>query len=367
MQTKLAQVLYREQKIAYILVDANFQLIEQCGENSLFAAGERPTHLLEAVPELEGCEDILADILNGEVPRFDLENINRISATGETLYINISVLAFRHEAHLQNHLLVMLSDITGLISIQHTLTQQHNDLKLLKRSLDDTNQRLEFILQRYVPREVGAALLENRILPGLGGELREVSVLFADLRNYTSISEKLQPAQIFELLNTCLDIATTAIGEAGGVIVNYMGDAIMAIFNAPNAQEDHAKRAVRAGLNIQLMAANYQNSDESSALLKSLYFGVGINTGNAIVGNVGAQWHYQYTAIGDAVNVASRICSHARPGEVLIGKDTYRYLEDVITADALAPVKFKGKSQEITVYQVRGLEGNYLSFHHAGK
>ncbi len=92
MQTKLAQVLYREQKIAYILVDANFQLIEQCGENSLFAAGERPTHLLEAVPELEGCEDILADILNGEVPRFDLENINRISATGETLYINISVL-----------------------------------------------------------------------------------------------------------------------------------------------------------------------------------------------------------------------------------------------------------------------------------
>jgi adenylate cyclase len=109
------------------------------------------------------------------------------------------------------------------------------------------------------------------------------------------------------------------------------------------------------------MAASYHNSQAGSAL-HSLHFGVGVNTGMAVVGNVGAQWHYQYTAIGDAVNVASRICSHARPGEVLIGEDTYKYLEDRITADALAPMKFKGKSQEITVYQVRGMEGNYLSF-----
>lgn len=360
MLTNLAQVLYHEQKIAYILTDADFQILEYSGENSLFATTP-PQHILEAVPELEGCEDILTEVLTGEMPRFDLENINRMAENEETLYLNISVLPFQKDAEAAINLLFILSDITRLISAQHTLTQQHNELKLLKRSLDDTNQRLEFILQRYVPKEVGNALLENRILPGLGGELREISVLFADLRNYTSMSEKLQPAQIFEILNSCLDIATTAIGEAGGVIVNYMGDAVMAIFNAPNFQEDHAKRAVRAGLNIQMMAANYHNSQMGSAL-HSLHFGVGVNTGMAVVGNVGAQWHYQYTAIGDAVNVASRICGHARPGEVLIGEDTYKYLEEVITADALAPMKFKGKSQEITVYQVRGMEGNYLSF-----
>lgn len=360
MQTNLAQVLYREQKIAYILTDADFRILEHSGECSLFAS-PLPQYILEAVPELEGCEELLTEVLTGQMPRFDLENINRMTENEETLYINISVLPFQQDPTTEVHLLFLLSDITRLISAQHTLTQQHNELKLLKRSLDDTNQRLEFILQRYVPKEVGNALLENRILPGLGGELREISVLFADLRNYTSMSEKLQPAQIFEILNTCLDIATTAIGEAGGVIVNYMGDAVMAIFNAPNFQEDHAKRAVRAGLNIQMMATNYHNSQIGSAL-HSLHFGVGVNTGMAVVGNVGAQWHYQYTAIGDAVNVASRICSHARPGEVLIGEDTYKYLEELITADALAPMKFKGKSQEITVYQVRGMEGNYLSF-----
>lgn len=361
MQTNLAQVLYHEQKIAYILTDADFRILEQSGESSLLAIMPSK-HILEAVPELEGCEDILTEVLTGQMPRFDLENINRMAENEATLYINISVLPFQKDPSAEVNLLFILSDITRLISAQHTLTQQHNELKLLKRSLDDTNQRLEFILQRYVPKEVGNALLENRILPGLGGELREISVLFADLRNYTSLSEKLQPDQIFEILNTCLDIATTAIGEAGGVIVNYMGDAVMAIFNAPNFQEDHAKRAVRAGLNIQMMAANYHNSEAGSNPLHSLHFGVGVNTGMAVVGNVGAQWHYQYTAIGDAVNVASRICSHARPGEVLIGEDTYKYLEEVITADALAPMKFKGKSQEITVYQVRGMEGNYLSF-----
>jgi class 3 adenylate cyclase len=104
---------------------------------------------------------------------------------------------------------------------------------------------------------------------------------------------------------------------------------------------------------MQAMAQEaFQERNRADNPAASLYFGVGINTGQAVVGNVGAQGQYQYTAIGDAINVASRICSHARPSEVLIGENTYHYVSQEIHAHALPPMKFKGKSQEMTVYQV---------------
>jgi adenylate cyclase len=127
----------------------------------------------------------------------------------------------------------------------------------------------------------------------------------------------------------------------------------MAIFNAPDPQWDHAKRAVTAGLRMQAMAQEIfkeRNHPDNPAI--SLYFGVGINTGYALVGNLGAQGQYQYTAVGDAINVASRICGHARPNEVLIGQNTYHHVMHEVRALPLPPMKFKGKSQELTVYQV---------------
>jgi adenylate cyclase len=255
---------------------------------------------------------------------------------------------------------VILADTSQWTRVQHTLTQQRNESSLLKQSLLDTNQRLEFILQRYVPQEVSHALLEKRILPELGGELRHISILFADLRNFTSTSEKYPPNEIMEVLHVCMDIATTAIAEAGGVVVNFMGDAVMALFNAPNEQPDHAKRAVKAGLTIlAMMRVNQAQSNKENANFP-FYFGVGINTGTALVGNVGAQWHYQYTAIGDSVNVASRICSHARAGELLIGPETYEQVQADVIANPLAPIKFKGKSQEVTIYQIMHMTDHYL-------
>jgi adenylate cyclase len=198
--------------------------------------------------------------------------------------------------------------------------------------------------------------MENRILPELGGEVREITALFADLRNYTRMSEKLTPTEMIEMLHTCLNIASIAIAEFGGVIVNFMGDAVMAIFNAPDEQTDHAQRAVRAALNLQsLMNRHHQQTTVDKKPI--LYFGIGINTGSALVGNIGAQWHYQYTAVGDTVNVASRICSHAQPQEILIGENTYAHLQRRITAQALPPIQFKGKSEASTVYRVLAING----------
>jgi adenylate cyclase len=366
-QNTLLQILLNEQKIGYVIANANLSILHYGGNVAVFSflqTLDSSLSLLDLIPELSGCEDLLQDILEGTLPRFQLENLNLISLNQEMGYVNITILPYFPE-HKQGNgqdepwLLIILADTSAWTHTQQMLTQQRNELRLLKQKLDDTNQRLEFIRQRYVPREVGDALMERRIVPQLGGEVREVTVLFADLRNYTSVSEKLTPDEMIKILHVCLDIAASAIMEAGGVVVNYMGDAVMAIFNAPNPQIDHAYYAVQAALVMQMMACLYhQQADWEEAPL--LHFGVGINTGPALVGNIGAQFQYQYSAIGDTINVASRICSHAKPGEVLIGANTYAHLQHQVTAQPLPPIKFKGKSQALTVYRVETLNSDPL-------
>jgi len=352
--TPLLQLLLGEQKIGYVISDNQLTVIDYGGSPMVFIETQnlpKPLQLLDFIPELNGCEDILEDVINGVLPRFQLENINRTLPNNELSYFNLTCYIPPTSNNTHPQLLFILADTSHSAQTQQTLTQQRNELSLLKHNLNETNQRLEFILQYYIPKEVGEALKKNRIVPELGGEEREITVLFADLRGYTSISEKLTPSETIDMLHVHLDIATTAIAEAGGVIVNYMGDAVMAVFNAPNDQPDHAYRAVQSGLTIQTMLERY-HQEVLKEQKPSLYFGVGINTGTAIVGNIGARWHYQYTAVGDIVNVASRLCSHARPHEVLIGTNTYTYIQDSVIAKALPPLKFKGKSQEMTIYQV---------------
>jgi adenylate cyclase len=360
MQTLLELVLI-QQKVGYVIADHQLNMLDYGGELTVFDDSLNQStslSLLDLIPELNGCEDILQEIIDGQLPDFQLENLNRTLPNEQIRYLDLTVLRYLPSRSFNTPplLLAILADTTTCAITQQTLTQQRNELSLLKQSLIDSNQRLEYILQYYVPREVGKALMENRLIPKLGGEEREITVLFADLRNYTSISEKLTPNETLSMLHVYLDIATSAIAEVGGVVVNYMGDAVMAIFNAPDEQPDHAMRAIQAGLTIQVMAELYQKQQDEN--LPSLHFGVGINTGMALVGNIGAQWHYQYTAVGDTVNVASRICSHARADQVLIGTNTYAHTSHSLTAEALPPLKFKGKSQEMTVYHVTALS-NY--------
>jgi len=348
----LPQFIFQHQKTAYAITDTQYNIIQHGGDVHLFGDMlQQGVTLFDAVPELYGCEDVIEDIVKGILPEFDLENLNRVLPNGETCYVNLALLPYQAD---QRYLLVLLIDKTEWTQIQQTLTQQRNELELLKSKLDEVNQRMEFIIQHYVPREVGKALMENRIAADLGGDVREVTALFADLRNYTSISENHTPSEMIDLLHVCLEIAASAVEQEGGVVVNFMGDAIMAIFNAPNPQDNHAKHAAKAGLTMQNNMKKYlsENKDDTPPL----YLGVGINTGQALVGNIGVQWHYQYTSVGDTINVASRICSKARPEEVLIGPNTYEYIKHQAKTEELPPMKFKGKSQEMVVYTVLEIE-----------
>lgn len=356
MDAELFRLLLHKQLTAFVIINRDGEIVHACGHFGGFtmdnAQIENHTNIFDFIPELIGSEDILWDILDGNLADFELENLNRIKEDGDICYLNIYILPY-YPPMGEKFLLVIMRDMSEWTNAQQILTQQRNELHLLQHNLSQTNQQLEFILQHYVPREVSKGLLEKRITPELGGDLREVTVLFADLRNFTSVSEKLSPKQTVEMLHVYLNLASEAIEETGGVIVNYMGDAVMAVFNAPNFQSDHAIRAIQAGLAMHIKATQYHARQTQD--IPPMFFGVGINTGHALMGNIGARGHYQYTAIGDSVNVASRICSYARPAEVLIGTNSYTKTKPHINAEPLEPLKFKGKSYEIMVYRVLNL------------
>lgn len=239
------------------------------------------------------------------------------------------------------------------------LSQQRNELCLLRGNLTESNAQLDFLLRHYIPTEVADALLEQRLSPQQGGELRDVSVLFADLRDYTRVAERLPPSRTMDMLNECLNVACKAIAATGGTIAQFMGDTVMALFNAPNDQPDHALRAVRAGLMIQRALEVHQSC--LSADLPPVHFGVGINSGLAVVGNTGARWRYDYSAIGDTTNVAFRISTVAGAREVWIGSGTYEQVREYVTAVPLEPMRFKGKQDPVRVYRVLSLESDALT------
>jgi len=186
----------------------------------------------------------------------------------------------------------------------------------------------------------------------LGGEQRQVSVLFADIRNFTTISEQLAPEAIVKMLNTYLSVMADAVVQHNGIVNKFAGDSIMAVWNAPQSQPEHALLAVKAAWEAQQKIAELKQSDSQ---LFPVQFGIGINTGEALAGNVGSAGRSEYTVIGDSVNTSSRICSSTPGGEVWIGAETYNQTKDYIETEKLEPQSLKGKAAPVMVYRVTAL------------
>jgi len=183
----------------------------------------------------------------------------------------------------------------------------------------------------------------------LGGEQREISVFFADIRNFTQISEQLSPEATVKMLNTYLSVVADAVVQHDGIVNKFGGDSIMAVWNAPQPQPEHALLAARAAWEAQQKVAGLQQSDGQ---LLPVQLGIGINTGIALAGNIGSVGRTEYTVIGDSINIASRICSSTPGGEVWIGAETYNQIKDYIETEELEAQKLKGKSVPIIVYRV---------------
>jgi adenylate cyclase len=210
--------------------------------------------------------------------------------------------------------------------------------------------QLDGLFRQYMSPDVANALLADPSQAALGGAVVEVTALFADLRGFTSFSERSSPEAIVTMLNRYFGLATPHILGNGGTVVQFVGDALMALFNAPARQGDHALRAARAALGMQ--AAIDRIDAERPDWPR---FRVGINTGPALVGNIGSDALRSFNAMGDAVNVAARLESMAEPGEIVLGADTYWAIRDVADATLLGEVQVKGRQQPVRAYTLNGL------------
>ncbi len=209
---------------------------------------------------------------------------------------------------------------------------------------------------RYVPAKVVDTLISNPHMLKLGGEERIITVLFSDLADFTTISENLPPARLVHLLNQYLTEMTAIILTHGGIVDKFEGDAIMAEFGAPLLTSDHAERAVRAGLEMQRrlqeLRPAWRNDD-----LPELHCRVGINTGSMIIGNMGSDQVFDYTVIGDAVNLASRLegANKKYNTRLMISEYTQRALpQGIFRTRFLDVIKVKGKSKPVRVFEVYG-------------
>jgi adenylate cyclase len=209
---------------------------------------------------------------------------------------------------------------------------------------------LETLFRSYLSPDVAAALLADPSQAALGGSLVEVTALFADLRGFTTFSERVEPEAIVAMLNAYHGVTVPCVLGNGGTVVQFVGDALLALFNAPARQADHALRAVRAALAIQAAV------DELAADRPDWpRFRVGANTGPALVGNIGSESLRGFNATGDAVNVAARLQTRAEPGQVVIGEATLAALGDLARVRPLGALSLKGKEKPVTAYQVIGL------------
>jgi len=211
-------------------------------------------------------------------------------------------------------------------------------------------RQMEGLFRSYMSPSVATALIADPDQAGLGGTIAEVSVLMADLRGFTPFSERAQPADVVAMLNAYYGAVVPVILDRGGTVTQFVGDAVMAIFNAPVRQPDHARRAGAAALRL------HRAIDEVAAGRAGWpRFRVGINTGPALIGNVGSAEMRSFTAVGDTTNVAARLETLAEPGQVVIGALTRRQIGDAATITALGAVAVKGREQPVDAFVLHDL------------
>jgi class 3 adenylate cyclase/tetratricopeptide (TPR) repeat protein len=209
--------------------------------------------------------------------------------------------------------------------------------------------------QSYTPPHLAEKILTSRT--ALEGERKQVTVLFTDVSGFTSISEKLDPEDVHQLMNRAFELMLGEVHRYEGTINQFLGDGVMALFGAPIAHEDHAQRAVHAALGMQRVLHGYSAELQRT---RGITFRVrlGLNTGLVVVGSIGDNLRMDYTAVGDTTNLASRMVNLAEPGQVVIAEDTHKAVRGYFVTRPLGERAIKGKAEPVNAYEVvraRGL------------
>jgi adenylate cyclase len=216
--------------------------------------------------------------------------------------------------------------------------------------------KLRTTFGKYMTEAVMQHLMEGKVQ--LGGETLKVTIVFTDIRSFTTISEKMEAHALVGLLNEYFTDMVSVIMKEDGVVDKYIGDAIMAVFGAPVPKSDDAIRAVRAAVHMRVGLAKL-NERLAARGIAPIKTGIGIHTGEVVAGNIGSDARMEYTVIGDAVNLASRLESNTKEvgADILISEDTYAEVKDKIEAKPVRELTVKGRVQPVMTYEVTGLKG----------
>ena len=223
----------------------------------------------------------------------------------------------------------------------------------MARSLRE-KEMIKRAFTRYVAREVVEEILKDPEHLVLSGERRQVTVLFCDVRGFTPLSERLSPEEVVLLLNDFYNLMIETTFKYDGTLDKFLGDAVMAVFGAPMAHPDHSARAIRTALAMQegIGGLNERRVRDGK---EAISVGIGVSAGEAVAGTVGTEDRMEYTVIGDSVNLAARLESNAKPGQILISHRTYERVRDLVEVRPLGRIRVKGKEEEVEVYEVLGL------------
>jgi adenylate cyclase len=208
--------------------------------------------------------------------------------------------------------------------------------------------------ERYFAPNIAAEIAQQEAVVPLGGDRRPITILFSDIRGFTSMAESMGPDAIAQLLTEYFSEMVEIIFEHGGTLDKFVGDAIMALWGAPIAHADDPDRALRAAIAMQRGVARL-NEQWALAGRPEIGVGIGINYGEVFAGNIGSHRRLEYTVIGDAVNVANRLCSEAGPGEILVSEALCQMVKDQADYEYLPAMALRGRTRSVQVYRVKGV------------
>jgi len=352
-------------------------------ENARLFASVRAS--LAEVSELKNLMDnVFASIASGVITTDMHQQIMLCNRAAEAIlgYAGANLIGYKLAdilpsiaPHLEKHIQTVLNRDQNIVGVDIATTLPHRGTVSLSFKLaplkdaQQVTQGVAIVLDDLTEKkrlEAERRLFERMVSPKvieqldpdklqLGGERAEITTLFADLRGFTHFSEAHDPEELVTILNRYLAAAAEAVLAHEGTIDKFLGDAVMAWFNAPIPQPDHTYRAVCAALEIKKAIEGLHRQLPPEYHLS---FGIGIHYGEAVLGLLGTEERLDYTAIGDSVNTARRIQENAARGQILISAETYQQVEARVRVRAVQDIQAKGKSQPLKVYEVLGLIAN---------
>ncbi len=317
---------------------------------------------MEALEALEkhAIDTVLVDLI---MPGMDgSEVLNRIKSKEAWRAIPVIIISGRQdmdgiisciEAGADDYLFKPFNPVLLQARIKAGLERKrwHDREESYRQQLERNEQFIRSTFGRYVSDEIVANLLEQPEGLELGGDLRQVTILMSDIRQFSTICETLEPENVMRLLNTYLGTMSDIIIEYQGTVDEFIGDGILAIFGAPITRADDADRAVQCALSMQAAVSDI-NREYTAAGLPEVSMGIGINTGSVVAGNIGSEKRSKYGIVGHNVNLTARIEQHTEGGEILVSQSTLDSLQQSYTLGRQESVKVKGIIEAVLIHQI---------------